>query len=205
MSALLTTTMVYMRTVVQKFKEAGLGDVKLCVGGAPVSPWPAVDPRRRRHALAEQAAHDEVDRQQVRQLVALDLERRRLRQQRPEAVDGQELVEPRVGLVGPRPHADVGVAALVARARARRCARAAPARRPPRRGSSRPVAGGATGVGAIRPAAVDSTIAPVAADDDLAATRDRRGPAPASTRRTACVAGRRRRRRSRGSSPAPSR
>ena len=32
MSALLTTTMVYMRTVVQKFKEAGLHDVKLCVG-----------------------------------------------------------------------------------------------------------------------------------------------------------------------------
>jgi 5-methyltetrahydrofolate--homocysteine methyltransferase len=37
MSALLTTTMVYMRTVVQKFKEAGLDDVRLCVGGAPVS------------------------------------------------------------------------------------------------------------------------------------------------------------------------
>ncbi len=37
MSALLTTTMVYMKTVVQKFKEAGLNDVKLCVGGAPVS------------------------------------------------------------------------------------------------------------------------------------------------------------------------
>jgi 5-methyltetrahydrofolate--homocysteine methyltransferase len=37
MSALLTTTMVYMRTVVQKLKEAGLGHVKICVGGAPVS------------------------------------------------------------------------------------------------------------------------------------------------------------------------
>ena len=37
MSALLTTTMVYMRTVVQKMKEAGLGHVKICVGGAPVS------------------------------------------------------------------------------------------------------------------------------------------------------------------------
>jgi 5-methyltetrahydrofolate--homocysteine methyltransferase len=37
MSALLTTTMVYMRTVVQKMKESGLGDVKICVGGAPVS------------------------------------------------------------------------------------------------------------------------------------------------------------------------
>jgi 5-methyltetrahydrofolate--homocysteine methyltransferase len=38
MSALLTTTMVYMRTVVKKFKEEGLDDVRLCVGGAPVSP-----------------------------------------------------------------------------------------------------------------------------------------------------------------------
>jgi 5-methyltetrahydrofolate--homocysteine methyltransferase len=37
MSALLTTTMIYMRTVVQKMKEAGLHDVKICVGGAPIS------------------------------------------------------------------------------------------------------------------------------------------------------------------------
>jgi 5-methyltetrahydrofolate--homocysteine methyltransferase len=37
MSALLTTTMVYMRTVVQKVKEAGLHHIKICVGGAPVS------------------------------------------------------------------------------------------------------------------------------------------------------------------------
>jgi 5-methyltetrahydrofolate--homocysteine methyltransferase len=37
MSALLTTTMVYMKTVVQKFKESDLGNVRLCVGGAPVS------------------------------------------------------------------------------------------------------------------------------------------------------------------------
>jgi len=37
MSALLTTTMVYMRTVVQKFEEAGMRDVKLCIGGAPTS------------------------------------------------------------------------------------------------------------------------------------------------------------------------
>jgi 5-methyltetrahydrofolate--homocysteine methyltransferase len=37
MSALLTTTMIYMKTVVQKMKEAGLGHVKICVGGAPVS------------------------------------------------------------------------------------------------------------------------------------------------------------------------
>jgi 5-methyltetrahydrofolate--homocysteine methyltransferase len=37
MSALLTTTMIYMRTVVQRMKEAGLGEVKICVGGAPIS------------------------------------------------------------------------------------------------------------------------------------------------------------------------
>jgi 5-methyltetrahydrofolate--homocysteine methyltransferase len=37
MSALLTTTMVYMRTVVQKFKEPGMPAVKICVGGAPVT------------------------------------------------------------------------------------------------------------------------------------------------------------------------
>jgi 5-methyltetrahydrofolate--homocysteine methyltransferase len=37
MSALLTTTMIYMRTVVQKFKEAGMHHTKICIGGAPVS------------------------------------------------------------------------------------------------------------------------------------------------------------------------
>jgi 5-methyltetrahydrofolate--homocysteine methyltransferase len=37
MSALLTTTMVYMRTVVQKFEEAGMREVRLCIGGAPTS------------------------------------------------------------------------------------------------------------------------------------------------------------------------
>lgn len=37
MSALLTTTMVYMKTVVHKMKEAGLGHVKICIGGAPTS------------------------------------------------------------------------------------------------------------------------------------------------------------------------
>ncbi|HVN42637.1 MAG TPA: corrinoid protein [Steroidobacteraceae bacterium] len=37
MSALLTTTMVYMRTVVQKFEEAGMRDVRICIGGAPTS------------------------------------------------------------------------------------------------------------------------------------------------------------------------
>jgi 5-methyltetrahydrofolate--homocysteine methyltransferase len=29
--------MIYMRTVVQKMKEAGLHHVKICVGGAPIS------------------------------------------------------------------------------------------------------------------------------------------------------------------------
>jgi len=37
MSALLTTTMVYMPTVVQKLREAGLAEVKICIGGAPTS------------------------------------------------------------------------------------------------------------------------------------------------------------------------
>lgn len=37
MSALLTTTMVYMRTVVQALRAAGLGHVKVCIGGAPTS------------------------------------------------------------------------------------------------------------------------------------------------------------------------
>ena len=38
MSALLTTTMVYMKTVVEAMKDAGLEHVKICVGGAPVNP-----------------------------------------------------------------------------------------------------------------------------------------------------------------------
>jgi len=37
MSALLTTTMPYMKVVVDKLKEEGLEHVKVCVGGAPVS------------------------------------------------------------------------------------------------------------------------------------------------------------------------
>ena len=37
MSALLTTTMVYMKTVVDAMKEAGLDHVAICVGGAPIS------------------------------------------------------------------------------------------------------------------------------------------------------------------------
>jgi 5-methyltetrahydrofolate--homocysteine methyltransferase len=36
MSALLTTTMIYMKTVVDKVREAGL-EVRICVGGAPVT------------------------------------------------------------------------------------------------------------------------------------------------------------------------
>jgi 5-methyltetrahydrofolate--homocysteine methyltransferase len=37
MSALLTTTMPYMAKVVQAIQEAGLGDVRTMIGGAPVS------------------------------------------------------------------------------------------------------------------------------------------------------------------------
>jgi 5-methyltetrahydrofolate--homocysteine methyltransferase len=37
MSALLTTTMPYMKTVVDKFKENNLGHVKLVIGGAPIN------------------------------------------------------------------------------------------------------------------------------------------------------------------------
>jgi 5-methyltetrahydrofolate--homocysteine methyltransferase len=37
MSALLTTTMTYMKTVIDGFKERGRGDIKMAIGGAPVS------------------------------------------------------------------------------------------------------------------------------------------------------------------------
>ncbi len=37
MSALLTTTMTYMKTVIDGFKEKGLDDIKMAIGGAPVS------------------------------------------------------------------------------------------------------------------------------------------------------------------------
>lgn len=37
MSALLTTTMTYMKVVVDGFKEKGLGHIKLAIGGAPIS------------------------------------------------------------------------------------------------------------------------------------------------------------------------
>jgi len=37
MSALLTTTMSYMKTVVDGFEEKGLGNIKMAIGGAPVS------------------------------------------------------------------------------------------------------------------------------------------------------------------------
>ena len=37
MSALLTTTMVYMKTVVDEMRAAGLEHVPICVGGAPIS------------------------------------------------------------------------------------------------------------------------------------------------------------------------
>lgn len=37
MSALLTTTMTYMKTVIDGFEEAGRTDVKMTIGGAPIS------------------------------------------------------------------------------------------------------------------------------------------------------------------------
>ena len=37
MSALLTTTMTYMKTVVDGFEAAGLGHIKMAVGGAPIT------------------------------------------------------------------------------------------------------------------------------------------------------------------------
>ena len=37
MSALLTTTMTYMKTVIDGFAAAGRGDIKMAVGGAPIS------------------------------------------------------------------------------------------------------------------------------------------------------------------------
>jgi 5-methyltetrahydrofolate--homocysteine methyltransferase len=37
MSALLTTTMTYMKTVIDGFEERGLSKVKMAVGGAPIS------------------------------------------------------------------------------------------------------------------------------------------------------------------------
>ena len=37
MSALLTTTMTYMKTVITGFEAAGLGHIKMAVGGAPIS------------------------------------------------------------------------------------------------------------------------------------------------------------------------
>ncbi len=37
MSALLTTTMTYMKVVVDGFEERGLGHIKMAIGGAPIS------------------------------------------------------------------------------------------------------------------------------------------------------------------------
>jgi 5-methyltetrahydrofolate--homocysteine methyltransferase len=37
MSALLTTTMVYMKTVIDEMRAAGLGHIRICIGGAPIS------------------------------------------------------------------------------------------------------------------------------------------------------------------------
>ena len=37
MSALLTTSMPYMKTVIDAFRQEGLDEIRMCIGGAPVS------------------------------------------------------------------------------------------------------------------------------------------------------------------------
>ena len=37
MSALLTTTMTYMKKVIDHFEDSGQGDIKMAIGGAPIS------------------------------------------------------------------------------------------------------------------------------------------------------------------------
>jgi 5-methyltetrahydrofolate--homocysteine methyltransferase len=37
MSALLTTTMTYMKVVIDGYKERGLGQIRMAIGGAPIS------------------------------------------------------------------------------------------------------------------------------------------------------------------------
>jgi hypothetical protein len=66
------------------------------------------------HAGRDQAGDDEVDRAQVGQFVAADLQAGGLGQQLAEQVDGEFLAKPCVRAVVARPEADVGVAALVA-------------------------------------------------------------------------------------------
>ena len=70
------------------------------------------------HAQAEQADHDEVERVQVGQLVAADLEIGGLGEQLAEPRDVEILAQPAVGLGVAGPQTDVGVAALVAGPRA---------------------------------------------------------------------------------------
>jgi enoyl-CoA hydratase len=66
------------------------------------------------HAGSEQAVDDEVEGQQVRQLVAVDLEVGGLGEELAEPADGQVPAQPRVGGGADRPQAHVRVAALVA-------------------------------------------------------------------------------------------
>ena len=72
-----------------------------------------VEPRRRRDAVAEDPDDDEVERTQVRELVAADLEVRRLGDELAEPLNGERRGQPVVGVVGGRPQPDVGVATLV--------------------------------------------------------------------------------------------
>src|SRR5688572_17295982 len=70
---------------------------------------------RCRDAVAEETFHHEVQREQVRELEALDLERPRLAQELAETLDGEVLGEPAIRGRCLHPDADVAVAALVAR------------------------------------------------------------------------------------------
>src|SRR5207302_6201391 len=89
--------------------------------------------RRRGDAVAEQPVDDEVEAPEIRERVALDREARRLGHERPEALDAELALEPSVRRTAPRPHADVGVPALVARARPEEPPKRYPLRRPRRR------------------------------------------------------------------------
>ena len=74
--------------------------------------------QRGRHAVAEQALHHEVERQEVRELEAIDREVAGFGQERAQAFRGEKRSQPRVRLGRPHPYAHVGVATLVPGARA---------------------------------------------------------------------------------------
>ena len=117
-----------------------------------------VVPGGRGDPLAEQPVDHEVQRAQVGQLVAVDRQRRRLGQQPLEPLDGEEAAQPGVARVRAGPDADVGVAALVAGARADQRAERHPPGRPGR--SPRAPPGCGLGRRRVRRGAVGGAIAP---------------------------------------------